>query len=67
MADPTTMSVEDKGLPSLSATRTFRVAMKPVALPVAGHPQILAKCQCGYVTKKVGELTKFFANITSSP
>jgi len=54
VADPTTVSVEDNGLPSLSATRTFRVAVKPAALPVAGHPQILAKCQCGYVTKKGG-------------
>ena len=40
-AYPITVSVEDDGLPSLSAKRTFSVAVKPVAQPVVAQPQFV--------------------------
>jgi hypothetical protein len=38
---PVTVAVEDDGLPSLSATRTFSVAVNPVAQPVIVQPQFV--------------------------
>ncbi len=38
-AYPITVSVEDDGWPSLSAPRTFSVAVKPVAQPVVAQPK----------------------------